>query len=192
MEYLMITDKIHLQQLKLSHTGMLFETIDRDRKYLRKWLPFVDQTRKPKDTAQFIRQMEQNLKKNNDYVYTIWYNGDLAGLAGYKESDKINRKTEIGYWLAESMQGKGIMIQTVKKLVDFAFRNLNMNRVQIKVAAGNLKSAAIPSKLGFHFEGIEREGEFHTDRFYDLEVFSMLKKEWSLSLLKDFQIHQDL
>jgi ribosomal-protein-serine acetyltransferase len=187
MEYLMVNDNIHLQQLKLSHTDLLFETIDRDRKYLRKWLPFVDQTRKPKDTAQFIRQMEQNLKKNNDHVYTVWYKGDFAGLAGYKDSDKINRKTEIGYWLAESMQGKGIMVQTVKKLVDFAFRNLNINRVQIKVAVGNHKSAAIPAKLEFHFEGIEREGEFHTDRFYDLEVFSMLKKEWSLSLLKNSQ-----
>jgi ribosomal-protein-serine acetyltransferase len=180
MEYLMVNDHIHLQQLRMAHAGIIFEAIDRDRNYLRRWLPFVDQTRKPEDTKDFIKQLQQNLR--NDYVYTIWYKGDFAGLAGYKDSDPVNQKTEIGYWLAENMQGKGIMIQTVKKLVDFAFRNLNRNRVQVKVAVGNHKSSAIPKKMGFIFEGIEREGEFHTDRFYDLELYSMLKKEWSASL----------
>lgn len=182
MEYLTVNDHIHLQQLRLAHAGIIFETIDRNRNYLRRWLPFVDQTRKPEDTMTFIKQLQQNLR--NDYVYTVWYKGDFAGLAGYKDSDPVNQRTEIGYWLAENMQGKGIMIQTVKKLVDFAFRNLNRNRVQIKVAVGNQKSSAIPEKLGFIFEGIEREGEFHSDRFYDLQLYSMLKKEWTASLLK--------
>jgi ribosomal-protein-serine acetyltransferase len=186
MEYLMINDHIHLQQLKSAHTAQLFEAIDRDRNYLRKWLPFVDQTRKPADTLHFIKQLEKTSGKNSDYVYTIWYKGEFAGLAGYKESDSINRKAEIGYWLTESMQGKGIMISTVKKLIDFAFRNLNRNRVQIKVAVGNKKSAAIPQKLGFVFEGIEREGELHTDRFFDIEIYSMLKSEWARLLLEKF------
>jgi ribosomal-protein-serine acetyltransferase len=180
----MVNDHIHLQQLRMAHAGIIFEAIDRDRNYLRRWLPFVDQTRKPEDTKDFIKQLQQNLR--NDYVYTIWYKGDFAGLAGYKDSDPVNQKTEIGYWLAENMQGKGIMIQTVKKLVDFAFRNLNRNRVQIKVAVENHKSSAIPKKMGFVFEGIEREGEFHSDRFYDLELYSMVKKEWSASLLKNY------
>lgn len=184
MEYLMVNDYIHLQQLRMAHAGIIFETIDRDRNYLRRWLPFVDQTRKPEDTRDFIKQLQQNLR--NDYVYTIWHKGDFAGLAGYKDSDPVNQRTEIGYWLAENMQGKGIMIQTIKKLVDFAFRNLNRNRVQVKVAVGNLKSSAIPKKLGFIFEGIEREGEFHTDRFYDLELYSMLKKEWSADLSRKY------
>lgn len=181
MEYLMVEDNIHLQQLKMAHAGLIFETIERDREYLRKWLPFVDQTRKLEDTRDYIRQIQQSPK--NDLVYTIWYKGDFAGLAGYKDSDTVNQKTEIGYWLAENMQGKGIMIHTVKKLVDFAFRNLNRNRVQIKVAVGNDRSSAIPEKLGFQFEGIEREGEFHYDRFYDLKQYSMLKREWTTLLL---------
>ena len=184
MEYLMVNDHIHLQQIKPAHAPLVFETIDRDRNYLRRWLPFVDHTRKPSDSLHFIKQLEKTSGKNNDYVYTVWYKGVFAGLCGYKESDKEKKKTEIGYWLAESMQGKGIMIKTVSKLVDFAFRNLNRNRVQIKVAVGNRKSAAIPRKLGFVLEGVEREGELHSDRFFDLEVYSLLKAEWALRLLE--------
>jgi ribosomal-protein-serine acetyltransferase len=53
-----------------------------------------------------------------------------------------------------------------------------MNRVQIKVAVGNERSAKIPKRLGFQFEGIEREGEFHSNKYFDLKVFSKLKKEY--------------
>lgn len=184
MEYLHVDDEIHLEKIKFSHARLVFDTINRDRRYLREWLPFVDQTRKPEDTEAFIRQIQPDTEIRHDNVYIIWYKGDFAGLAGFKDSDYINRKTEIGYWLAEQMQGKGIMIRTVRKLVDFAFRNLNHNRVQIKVAAGNEKSEAIPRKLDFMLEGTERNGEFHGNHFHDLKIYSFLKKEWAEQLIR--------
>jgi len=66
----------------------------------------------------------------------------------------------------------------VRKLVEFAFRNMEMNRVQIRCGVGNHKSAAIPRRLGFTLEGIERAGERHDHSYIDLEVYSLLKKEW--------------
>lgn len=65
----------------------------------------------------------------------------------------------------------------MEKLLRFAFQELNMNRVQVKVAIGNSKSAAIPKKLGFIFEGTEREGERHKNKYLDLEVYSLLKSD---------------
>jgi ribosomal-protein-serine acetyltransferase len=50
--------------------------------------------------------------------------------------------------------------------------------VQIKVAKGNLKSLQIPRRIGFKFEGIEREGELHMNEYFDLEVYSILKRDW--------------
>jgi len=185
MEYLVVDDQIHLDQMRQSFASIIFETIDRDRHYLRKWLPFVDQTRKIEDTEHFVKHLMKIHKESGDEVYTIWYKGKFAGLIGFKDSDNVNRKTEIGYWLAENMQGKGIMIRCVKKLTDFAFRNLDCNRVQIKVAVGNVKSAAIPRKLGFLLEGIERSGEFHTNKFLDLEIYSFLKTEWIEQLINE-------
>jgi ribosomal-protein-serine acetyltransferase len=186
MEYLHVDDEIHLHQLKLFHAEMIFETIDRDRNYLRAWLPFVDQTRKLSDTKEFIQELNRSGNKQYDYVYTIWYKNNFAGLAGFKDTDAVNKKTEIGYWLAQPMQKKGIATRTVKKLVDFAFRNLNLNRIQIKVAKGNQRSSAIPKKLGFTFEGVEREGEFHSSRYADLEIFSYLRTDWRENLIKNY------
>jgi len=68
-------------------------------------------------------------------------------------------------------------------MVNLAFRNMDMNRVQIRCGVGNDKSSAIPRRLGFTFEGIERAGERHNHVYIDLEVYSLLKREWTESLL---------
>jgi ribosomal-protein-serine acetyltransferase len=56
-----------------------------------------------------------------------------------------------------------------------------MNRIQIRCGVGNTKSSAIPRRLGFTYEGTERCGERHNNSYIDLEVFSILKKEWAES-----------
>ena len=182
MEYLHIDDDLHLEKIKETHAPLVFEIIQRDRNYLRQWLPFIDQTRNLKDTEKYFRLILSPQHGNQNELYTIWYRGELAGLAGFKEIDNVNHKSEIGYWLSEKFQGKGIMTKTVRKMIDFGFRNLKMNRIQIKVAVGNNKSSAIPRRIGLSFEGVERDGEIHTDRYYDLEIFSILKKEWIESI----------
>ncbi|HNZ67921.1 MAG: GNAT family N-acetyltransferase [Prolixibacteraceae bacterium] len=184
MEYLYVDDDLHLEELKLSHSAMIYETIWENRTFLRRWLPFVDQTRTQEDTRRYVSSILSESEKKQNEVFTIWYKGEFAGLAGYKEMDYVNRKAEIGYWMAERMQGKGIMTRTVRKMIDYGFRNLNFNRIQIKVAVGNAKSAAIPQRLGLVMEGVERDGEYHSDRYFNLEIYSILRKEWIASLTR--------
>jgi ribosomal-protein-serine acetyltransferase len=179
MEYLQIDDWLQLDIIKPSMAQIIFEAIDKNRIFLGRWLPFVDQTKSVTDTEAFIKSIIDKHYSERDDIYSIWYKGQFVGLIGFKETDRINKKTELGYWMVEEFQGKGIMTKSVSKLIDFAFRNLAINRIQIKVAMGNIKSAAIPKRLKFQFEGIERNGEKHSDRYLDLEVYSMLKTEWS-------------
>ena len=177
MEYIKVKPGIHLEAIGVSMAQIIFETIDRDREYLRKWLPFVDITREVSDTEMFIKSMVWQNDHKKDQVYTIWYNMEFAGLIGFKDSDWVNNKTELGYWLAEKMQGKGIVTLCTQALVKYAFNKLGMNRVQLKVAVGNSKSAAIPQRLGFQLEGIERDGELINGTYYDLQIFSLLKSD---------------
>lgn len=176
MEHIRVSDKIRLERLKLSMAAVIFETIDRDRIYLREWLPFIDSTKEIHHTEAFIRSVVSN-DNNRDDIYSIWYNEEFAGLIGFKDTDQINKKTEIGYWLAEKMQHKGIITDSVKVLIKLAFQKLGMNRIQIKVAENNSKSEAIPQRLQFQLEGIERDGEMHIDKFLNLKVYSLLKAD---------------
>ncbi len=177
MEHIRVNNKIHLEAIRLSAAPVVFEAIDRDREFLRTWLPFVDATRSTSDTELFIKSMVSQNAVKKDEVFTIWYNFEFAGLIGFKDTDWVNHKTELGYWLAEKMQGKGIITQCTAKLIEYAFRKLGMNRIQIKVAKGNIRSAAVPARLGFNFEGIERHGELLNGTYHDLKIFSLLKSD---------------
>jgi len=182
MEKLIIDDYTFLEKLNVNHSETIFYAIDQNRTFLRKWLPFVDFTQKLIDTERFVKSVISKISSNRDEVYVIWYKHDFAGLIGFKDIDRVNDKIEIGYWLIKKMTGKGIATEATKKMINLAFRNMNMNRITIRCGVGNEKSAAIPKRLGFSFEGIERHGERHNLSYIDLEVFSLLKSEWAKTL----------
>ena len=176
MEHIRINDKIRLEIIKSSMAGIIFETIDRDRDYLEKWLPFVALTNQQSDTEAFISGVSSKGNKK-DSIFCIWYKEKFAGLIGFKDTDWVNRKTELGYWLAKDMQGKGIISLCVEKLSKYAFQSLKLNRVQIKVAEGNTKSEKIPIRLGYKYEGTERGGELHNNSYLNLKIYSRLKSD---------------
>lgn len=170
-----VSDDIALYPLSVDDIFKIFNTLNNEREYLREWLPFVDTTREVEDTGNYVRYVLQTADKQ----FTIYYNDQFIGLIGFKDTDADNKKIEIGYWLSQNAQGKGIMTQSVSKLVEYAFNEMGMNRIQIKVAVGNNKSRRIPEKLGFQMEGIERDGELLVDNvFTDIAVYSLLRKEY--------------
>lgn len=173
-----VDKEIKLTQLALSDAKDIFETIDSQRDYLGKWLPFVAYTREISDSEQFVSSVVNAPEERFEYLFAIRKKEQFVGLIGFKDTDRLNSKTEIGYWLSEKFQKQGIITKSVDRLCDFAFHQLGINRIQIKCAVGNKLSSNIPKRLGFKMEGIERQGELLTGGVYtDLEVYSKLKSE---------------
>ncbi|MDU1889244.1 MAG: GNAT family protein [Dysgonomonas sp.] len=171
-----VSDDIILNPLSVDDIFKIFNTLNDEREYMREWLPFVDTTREVEDTASFVNHVLQTDEKQ----FTISFQDKFVGLIGFKDTDILNKKTEIGYWLSQFAQGKGIITQSVNRLLEYAFNEMDINRVQIKVAVGNHKSRRIPEKLGFQFEGMERDGELLVDNvFTDIVVYSLLKREFT-------------
>lgn len=173
-----IDSGIELKQLERTDSVDIFEAIDSQREYLGKWLPFVALTREISDTEKYVNSVVDAPAERFEYVFTIKKQDNFVGLIGFKDTDRVNKKTEIGYWISEKYQKQGIVTRSVDRLCHFAFSRLGINRIQIKCAAGNHASKVIPQKLGFKFEGIEREVELLTGNIYtDLEVYSKLKSD---------------
>ena len=168
-----VSPDILLKELTAADAQIIFDTIDAQRAYLGEWLPFVPFTIDVSFTEAFVNTYVGSPRNNP--TFTIWFKSAFAGLIGFKDSDYDNEKTEIGYWLSEDFQHKGIITLACQKLIKFAFEELQMNRIQIKAAEGNIKSRKIPEGLGFYLEGIERCGEKHANGYFDLCVYSLLK-----------------
>ena len=176
---LLVDDDLILKEIQLNDANAIFEIIDHQRDYLREWLPFIDYTRHVGDTRAYIFSIYDKPFDRRDIVFTIMYKGNIVGLMGLKGTDRDNHKTEIGYWLSQDMQGKGIVTRSCYRLIQYLFENMSMNRIQIRVGITNEKSKNIPKRLGFKLEGIERCGELLSSGFLDLEIYSMLKSEFS-------------
>ena len=171
-----VNDTIELKSLAQSDALAIFNTIDNQRTYLGKWLPFVALTKELSDTENFIKSVLNIPKDKLEFTYSIRKHDEFVGVIGLKNTDKLNKKTEIGYWLSKEFQGQGIITKSVTSLCDFIFNKLQLNRIEIKCAIENKASIGIPKRLGFTFEGIERQGEWVKENvYYDLEVYSKLK-----------------
>ncbi len=178
MQSIIVSNEILLERISQDDTEVIFKAVESNRKWLARWLPFVYYTNELKDTTKFIDSVVEKRDETGNEVYVIWYRGDFAGLIGFLNTDRVNEKTELGYWLAEKYTGKGIVTLSARKLIGFVFDKMMMNRITIKCAVGNILSEKVALRIGFKFEGIERQGERYDNDFFDLKVFSLLKDEW--------------
>ena len=175
---LKLGDDLELRLLEERHSEDLFAVVDQNRQHLRQWLPWLDTNASPDDARSFIKSALDQFANNAGLVAGIWYRNRIAGVIGYNSIDWINRNAHIGYWLGARYQGKGIVTRACKALIDYAFNELELNRVEIRCATGNMKSRAIPKRLGFAQEGLVRQAEWLYDHFVDHAIYGMLASEW--------------
>jgi ribosomal-protein-serine acetyltransferase len=177
---LKVDQEIELQLFQIHHSEELYHLVNTNRKHLREWLPWVDNMTSPIQYHSIIPSWLRQFADNNGFNAGIRYKGKLIGSIGFHQIDWNNRQTSIGYYLAKGYEGKGIMTRTVQALVNYAFFDLGLNRIEIRCGVKNGRSRAIPERLGFVQEGIVRDGEFLYDHYHDLAVYSMLSRDWRL------------
>lgn len=167
-----------IREATLEDAGIIWQTIYDNREYLRTWLAFVDQLKDVSDEEEFLSSQLSVPYEERNIVFVIGQGYELCGLVGFVNTDIANHRTEIGYWLIPEYQGIGLMTRCVHHLCLWAMNERGMNRIQIRCAVGNHSSNAIPRRLGFIFEGTEREGELLSDgKYADMNVYSILKSE---------------
>jgi ribosomal-protein-serine acetyltransferase len=175
---LQVTPEIELRQIESRDAEQLFELTERNRAYLREWLPWVDHSHSTEDTRRFITGALSQYHANRGPNGAIWLDGAIVGSVGCHPIDWANHACSIGYWLDSGQQGKGIISKCCAALIDYLFDEMKLHRVVIQCGVGNTKSCAIPKRLGFTREGVTREAEWVNDRWVDLIVWGMLEQDW--------------
>ncbi len=174
-----IDDDLTIRPFEARDALAIYNLVDANRSHLRPWLSWVDTTETPADSEQFLRLSRRKWGNRDGWEGGIWQRGQLIGSVGYHYWDFQASTTEMGYWLAESHTGKGIMTRVIRAMTDDALFDLGLNRVVIHCAVRNLASAAIPLRLGFTHEGIIREVQWLYDHYVDWNIYTMLSDEWA-------------
>ncbi len=88
----------------------------------------------------------------------------------------------LGYWLDAAMEGKGIVTQACRTMVQHAFEEHQVHKVVISCATDNIRSRAVAERLGFLQDGILRHAVRLHNRYVDGVFYGLLVDEWKIQV----------
>ncbi len=112
------------------------------------------------------------------FAFKIEAEGRIIGEVTLKSIRWFNRKAEAGIFIAEEYRGQGYGKAAMIEIMKFAFKSMNLHRLEAEVIAYNKPTLALMSALGFRQEGILREAKYADGKYFDIIRFGMLREEF--------------
>lgn len=173
------SDNFVLKKIEDHHFNEVFEIYNNDKVF--EYCGII-----PKHNKDTVRSMighfERDYNKRSRVKWGIFASPDPDRLLGIIEAVDFNQKVNavtIGYFLSEAHWGKGIASEAVKILIDFLFRDVNVNRIQAEVMPQNETSKKVLLKNSFIKEGTLRQATLWAGKgIVDLEIYSILKEDY--------------
>lgn len=112
----------------------------------------------------------------------IWWavcskdNSTFYGGGGFNDVDKTHRKAEIGFWLLPEYWGKGIMKEAMPLMINHAFTEMNLHRIEGYVDHENRNCKRAIVKLDFQLEGTMRDCEVKDGKFHSVDIYAKLNQ----------------
>lgn len=131
-------------------------------------------------TQQYLANIMQG-GSGADFVIADKCTLNYLGQCNIMMVDSIARKAEISIVMLPQFQGKGIAAEGLSLVLDFAFSQLNLHRVYLKVAAANTRAIRLYEKMGFQLEGRLRDDLYQDGAYGDLLLYGLLRSEWNTS-----------
>ncbi|MGH7593810.1 MAG: GNAT family N-acetyltransferase [Gemmatimonadales bacterium] len=157
----------------------VYRLIQANRAHLDRWIRWSSTIQSVADAADTIAQFVTRRASGTGFHNGIWVNGQLAGGVVCRDLEPVHRHAEIGYWLGTGFTGRGLAVHAATRAIDYLFGARQLHRIEMQCAVDNVRSRAIPEKLGFTLEGIRRESHWIMTRFADHAVYGMLAGEWA-------------
>jgi len=124
-------------------------------------------------------------KANKDYDEGTAYNFAIAdesdeylGTISLKDINNTDKTAEYAISLRKKAQGKGVAVKATKKVLEYAFETLNLNKVYLNVLSYNTRAINLYEKCGFIYEGEFREHICIRGRYESLKWYGILKKDY--------------
>lgn len=162
----------------------MWQVIEESRSHLQPWLPWVPYHTDEVAARRFAEACAADWDAGRALRLVIRDRTSrrILGVVGLEACVHMHASCELGYWLREAAQGKGLMTEAAGALVRAAFDRFGMHRVRVAASTSNHRSLAVIARLGFRFEGIAREAEYCAGRWLDHALFGMLASDFTHAL----------
>lgn len=174
-------ENIYLRFIENKDAEALCDLFIRNREFFQKYSParsddYYDVDARRKEIRKSIKQ------RNNDekYSFGIFLNSTDELIGNVNLSGVVRGPLQsclIGYSLDKAHNGRGYMQEAVRLAVEFAFKSLNLHRVEAGVMPSNSGSMRVLEKVGFHKEGIAKKNVKINGVWEDHQMFAIISED---------------
>ena len=154
-----LKDSIILRPYTRTDADIIFCTVDGNREHLRPWFPWVKATQKVEDSIEFLTTVveEEQLKCTGIHLGIFDVSTDpheteklkLLGAVAIRNINTSNHSGEVGCWLSQDCQGKGLATMACLKRIEYGKTVLGIERFELHTAVDNHRTQALAERLGF-------------------------------------------
>ncbi|MCX4546190.1 GNAT family N-acetyltransferase [Streptomyces sp. NBC_01565] len=171
-------DHARLRPLEPWQAPEFLAHIDRARPCVDPWIPWATFSTDLDSATASLQRYADRLAADTGRIYGIWLDGTLVGGVMFTRFDSGSGVCEVGCWTEPAGEGRGLVTRACRSLIDWAFRERGMSRVEWWVTAGNTRSIEVARRLGMTREGVLRQRSSYRGARHDSEVWSVLSGEW--------------
>lgn len=133
------------------------------------------------DTQKLLEKWINSYENNEFYRWaiTLKETNDCIGQIAFYVVDSRNQKLDVEYCVGQAFWGKGYAPEALKAVIDYAFKEMNFNRVQAFHRSKNDISGIVMKKAGMKFEGTLKQYILHKDEFDDCLMYAIIRSEWN-------------
>ena len=126
-----------------------------------------------------ITAIDEKIDSNEGINWAITQKGNpkLIGIIGHYRLKPEHFRSEIGYMLLPEYQGKGIISEAIKEVVNYGFDVMKLHSIEAIIDPKNIASEKVLQKNGFAKEAHFKENEYYEGRFIDTAIYAILNKE---------------
>ena len=117
-------------------------------------------------------------KKGIIYAIIKKNSNELIGAVGLMINN-IHRKAELSFWVGVPYWGKGFCTESSKALIEYGFKDLNLNRIYALSMDYNIGSYKVMEKIGMKYEGTRKQDVIKNGVLKDLKSYAILKEEFN-------------
>ena len=127
--------------------------------------------------ASWLEEVLAHPSQGHLFAITLKLGGDFVGVMDLQVCDD-NFRAEVGFWLAPLFWGNGLCTEALRAVVDYGFRELNLQRIYAGYFSENLASGRVQIKAGMKKEGVHRRGAFRFGEPKDLVMCAITRPDW--------------
>jgi len=170
-----------LQPFRRRDVGAVDEAVLASLPELARFLPWATDHYTRSVTQQFIRESAGAWSEGRAYDFAIRRDvqpDHHLGNVSIWYVSRANSVGEVGYWVRTDATSKGICTEAVARILRFGFEDLDLHRIVVRIAVGNLASERVAEKLGFNREGTLRDDVRVGADWLDHSIWGLLDREW--------------